>query len=106
MSDIDATALKAAVDNTLERHLEGRAYDDSLVANWSKSIRDDIVAEITSYKLKNAKLIVHVAILQQGSAGMHVASSTLWDPEQDVSVTTVWESEKIYCNAAVFVLRF
>lgn len=106
MPEIDAGALKSSVHNAIERHLEGRDYDDGLVGSWSKSIRADIVDEVQAYKLKNAKIIVHVTLLQQGGAGMHVASSTLWDPDNDVSVTAVWESEKIYCNAAVFILRF
>ena len=102
---MDAAGLQGAMTNALERHLEGRDYDDSLVGGWSKSIRADVVDEIRSFHPGPAKIVVNLTILQQAGAGMHTASTTLWDPEKDTSVTATWESDKVYASCTAFILR-
>lgn len=91
--------IKVAIDETIR----GSAYQHSKVNQWTNSIVENILSQLTKYE-KPFKYIVTCFIMQKTGAGLHTASSCYWDNTTDGSCTVRWENKTMYCIVSVFGL--
>nr|ALX72360.1 cell protein CPr5 [Odontobuthus doriae] len=94
-----STIIKEAVEGIIA----GNAYQHSKVNQWTNSIVEQILGQLTKLN-KPFKYIVTCIVMQKNGAGLHTASSCYWDDSTDGSCTVRWENKTVYCIVSVFGL--
>lgn len=95
VSNIIKEALEDCIGNSI--------YNHSKVNSWLSNVIDSVIESLI--KLQKAyKYIVTGTIVQKNGAGLHTASSCLWDNNTDGSCTVRWDNNTMYCIVSVFGL--
>ncbi|KAI0985209.1 hypothetical protein GJ496_002351 [Pomphorhynchus laevis] len=91
--------IKSVVDSVLQSCV----YDQSLVSIWTNDIIDNVLRRLMSLN-KPFKFVANCVIMQRNGAGLHTASSCLWDEETDGSCIFRWENKTMFCIVSVYGL--
>ena len=78
-------------------------YERSKVNLWTQQIIDGVLKELARLD-KPFKYVVTCNFVQKAGAGMHTASTALWDGKVDGKHTVQWENQTIQCIATVYWL--
>eukprot|EP00906_Rhabdomonas_costata_P029292 RCo041354 len=94
-----AVIVKDAVDSVVGPTLQ---YDHSKVQHWINTIVETSMKKLTALN-KPFKFIVNCLIMRRTGAGLHLASSTVWDITSDNLYLYKEESNKyLYCITTVY----
>ncbi|KAL8186018.1 PREDICTED: dynein light chain Tctex-type 1 [Gekko japonicus] len=91
--------IKEAIEGTIG----GNAYLHSKVNQWTTSVVEQILSQLTKLG-KPFKYVVTCVIMQKNGAGLHTASSCFWDNSADGTCTVRWENKTMYCIVSAFGL--
>lgn len=80
----------------------GKVYAVAQVADWTRSIADDISARCKELEMRRFKHVVQVVLAQQNGAGCKYIARCRWDAECDSQVTSYFSNESIVCVVSVF----
>ncbi|XP_026682446.1 dynein light chain Tctex-type 1 [Diaphorina citri] len=91
--------IKEAIEDCIGNNI----YNHSKVNTWLSNVIDSIIESLVKLQ-KPYKYIVTGTIVQKNGAGLHTASSCLWDNNTDGSCTVRWDNNTMYCIVSVFGL--
>lgn len=99
----DKNEVSNIIKGALDECIGNSIYNHSKVNTWLSNVIDSIIESLI--KLQKAyKYIVTGTIVQKNGAGLHTASSCLWDSNTDGSCTLRWDNNTMYCIISVFGL--
>jgi dynein light chain Tctex-type 1 len=103
--DVQFTGIKelvaASVNESVEKHLKGKAYSATDAPGWTNLISDEIVKQLQGVN-RNFKYSVICTIMQKSDAGLHMSSSCFWNTATDGNSTIRWDNDSMYCIVNVF----
>ncbi|CAF1436981.1 unnamed protein product [Rotaria sordida] len=99
--------LDYEVSNIIQDSIVGtliyQTYEKTKVNLWTSNIVETILNSLARLN-KPYKYIVFCVIMEKTGAGLHTASSCLWDETSDRSCTLRWENETMFVTVTVFGL--
>lgn len=81
------------VVRAIEAQLKDKTYDERLTPTWVNFILEDVMAGLVALK-KPFKYAVHVVVVQNTGAGVHVATSEWCDDVSDGSAVVKWPTDR------------
>eukprot|EP00884_Botryococcus_braunii_P004048 jgi/Botrbrau1/13644/Bobra.0373s0018.1 len=89
----------------VEAVLQGTQFDDKKVDQWTVDCIDTCMKRLSSLGL-SYKYVITCLIMQKTGAGLHTATSALWNASTDGTRTVRWENKTMYCILTAFGLLF
>ncbi|CAF2521947.1 unnamed protein product [Rotaria sp. Silwood2] len=89
------------IENSIKATLGSQSYQKTKVNTWSAHIVEAILSSLARLN-KPFKYIVFCVIMEKNGAGLHTASSCLWDSTTDNSCTFRWENPTMFASISVF----
>ena len=100
-SEVEEMALNAA-----KNKLSGKNYKADQVKGWCEEIIREILTQLHDDKYQPFKYLANCLILSKRSNGVHTVTMSLWDPQNDGSVTAQWSNETMQCIVTVWGLKY
>ncbi|CAF0963452.1 unnamed protein product [Rotaria sp. Silwood1] len=91
------------IQNSIIAILGSQSYQNTKVNTWSSHIVENTLNSLARLN-KPFKYIVFCVIVEKKGAGLHTASSCLWDDTTDRSCTFRWENPTMFASVSVFAL--
>lgn len=96
------TAVKEMLKVTMEGYLQERKYEPEWCKKMTKTISDDLKAQVKDLMLPRYKIIVLVHIGQLQDQGLKVSSRCLWDSSNDTSASFEFRNSSLFATAMVY----
>ena len=91
------------VKEIVESVLGKKQYSHGDLSDWSIRVLEGCLKRLTQLN-KPFKYVVTCVIMQRNGAGLHSASSCLWDAQSDGSFSYRWENQSMHAVVSVFGL--
>ena len=91
------------IKESIDAVLENAPYKHAFVGQWTNDVVETCVKRLAALN-KPFKYVVTCNFVQKAGAGMHTASTALWDGKVDGKHTVQWENQTIQCIATVYWL--
>jgi dynein light chain Tctex-type 1 len=98
--------IQARVKSTVEEKLTGKDYKADLVKGWCEEVIRDILRQLSDEKFQPFKYMANCLVLSKRSNGVHTVTMSLWDPQNDGSVTEQWSNDSMQCIVTVWGLKY
>ena len=96
---------KAKIEEIVQNKLKDQTYQLEHLANWTKSIADDVKQELRNLgKDKRYKFLVQVIIGENKGQGVRVGSRCFWDADTDDCTWVTFINESLFCLVAAFAV--
>eukprot|EP00658_Telonema_sp_P-2_P026721 TRINITY_DN20817_c0_g1_i1.p2 TRINITY_DN20817_c0_g1~~TRINITY_DN20817_c0_g1_i1.p2 ORF type:complete len:114 (-),score=28.06 TRINITY_DN20817_c0_g1_i1:386-727(-) len=76
-------------------------FKASMVEEHTSAVIEEVLKRLTDQR-KPFKYVVTVSITQRAGMGVHMATSTHWDPNHDDYAICRWEGDHMYAIVAVY----
>ena len=76
-------------------------FQHAEVKRWTDGVLETCLLQLAALKRPN-KYVATVNISQKAGSGVHVASATVWDAEQDGKASVHWTNATVLVLAAVY----
>merc|ERR1711934_1219367 len=76
-------------------------FKQAMIDEWTAAVVEEILKRLADQR-KPFKYVVTCTITQRAGMGMHMATSTHWDPHHDDYATCRWEGQYMYAIIAVY----
>jgi len=93
--------VQGLAKEVIDSILGNNPYEHGSVGQWTQAIVENTLSQLAKLN-KPFKYIVTCVIMQKNGAGLHLASSCLWDSTTDGNVMLKWENKSMYCVCSVF----
>jgi dynein light chain Tctex-type 1 len=87
----------------IEQTVGTNAFMHTKVNQWTSNVVEGCLKRLAGLQ-KPFKYVVTCNFVQKAGAGMHTASTALWDGKVDGKHTVQWENQTIQCVATVYWL--
>ena len=87
----------------IEQTVGTNAFMHTKVNQWTSNVVEGCLKRLAGLQ-KPFKYVVTCNFVQKAGAGMHTASTALWDGKVDGKHTVQWENQTIQCIATVYWL--
>jgi dynein light chain Tctex-type 1 len=110
MSDQSFSALKgeiqAIVKAKVSEKLSDKVYKAEQIKGWCEEIIREILRELAKEQFQPFKYLANCLVLSKRSNGVHTVTMSLWDPQNDGSVTEQWANDSMQCIVTVWGLKY
>ncbi|XP_784517.1 tctex1 domain-containing protein 1-B [Strongylocentrotus purpuratus] len=96
------TTVKSMLKETMEGYLQDKRYEPEWCKKMTKTISDDLKAQVKDLMLPRYKIIVLVHIGQLQDQGLKVSSRCLWDSSNDTSASYEFRNSSLFAAAMVY----
>jgi len=100
------TEIQTLVKVTVESVLNDKSYKAEQVKGWCEEIIRQILRELAKEQYQPFKYMANCLVLSKRSNGVHTVTMSLWDPQNDGSVTEQWSNESMQCIVTVWGLKY
>ena len=94
------------ISNVVSQRLGDKAYQADQVKGWCEEIIREILKQLTDEKFQPFKYLANCLVLSKRSNGVHTVTMSLWDPQNDGSVTKQWSNDSMQCITTVWGLKY
>lgn len=94
------------VNDAVKAKLTDQIYKGDEVKQWSEEIIRSILKELQEEQFQPFKYIANCLILSKRSNGVHTVTMSLWDPQNDGSLTVQWSNESMQAIVTVWGLMY
>jgi dynein light chain Tctex-type 1 len=98
--------IQTIARSTIAQRLSDKAYKAEAVRGWCEDIIRDILSRLGTEDFQPFKYLANCLILSKRSNGVHTVTMSLWDPQNDGSVTEQWSNESMQCIVTVWGLKY
>ncbi|KAH0792046.1 dynein light chain Tctex-type 1 [Histomonas meleagridis] len=98
--------IQEIINETVKSHLEDKIYKAENVKGWCEEIIRDILKKLSDKKFQPFKYLANCLVLSKRSNGVHTVTMSLWDPQNDGSVTNQWVNDTMQCITTVWGLKY
>ena len=88
-----AEELEKAISEEVDALLKETVWDETQAGVWNNAIAENIIARLAEYR-KPYKYAIDVCVMQKIGAGLHSASATYCDIQNDFAISYLWPKEK------------
>lgn len=110
MSDRSFAEFKDRIQEITKRAVESRlgseAYNASAVKGWCEDIIRKVLSELGGEEFQPFKYLANCLVLSKRSNGVHTVTMSLWDPQNDGSMTEQWSNDTMQCIVTVWGLKY
>jgi dynein light chain Tctex-type 1 len=110
MGDQSFSSLKAELQSIVkakvEEKLADKVYKAEQIKGWCEEIIREILRELANEHFQPFKYMANCLVLSKRSNGVHTVTMSLWDPQNDGSVTEQWANESMQCIVTVWGLKY
>ena len=86
--------------------LSDKTYKPELVKGWCEEIIRSILNQLNNDRFQPFKYLANCLVLSKRSNGVHTVTMSLWDPQNDGSVTEQWSNDTMQCIVTVWGLKY
>lgn len=98
--------IQEIIKSTVESKLSGKTYKADEVKGWCEEIIRDILKTLSDDQFQPFKYLANCLVLSKRSNGVHTVTMSLWDPQNDGSVTSPWSNDTMQCITTVWGLKY
>jgi dynein light chain Tctex-type 1 len=110
MAEKTFASLKAEIQSLAKTavgtSLADKSYKADEVKGWCEEIIRSILRELVNEQFQPFKYMANCLVLSKRSNGVHTVTMSLWDPQNDGSVTEQWSNESMQCIVTVWGLKY
>lgn len=99
-------SIKNIMRNTVEDYLQDKTYKAENVKGWCEDIIRQILQKLSEDEFQPFKYLANCLVLSKRSNGVHTVTMSLWDPQNDGSVTHQVTYDTMQCIITVWGLKF
>jgi len=100
----DYDEVKNLTSNAIDPVLSSNIYNPKKVHTWTSMVVEAVLKNLQGTN-KPYKYVVTCIIMQKNGAGLHTASTCLWDPKTDGNCSVRWENDTMHAIVTVFALH-
>jgi dynein light chain Tctex-type 1 len=98
--------IQSLVKVTVGSVLAEKVYQADQVKSWCEEVIRAILRELAKEQFQPFKYMANCLVLSKRSNGVHTVTMSLWDPQNDGSVTEQWSNESMQCITTVWGLKY
>ncbi|OHS96015.1 Tctex-1 family protein [Tritrichomonas foetus] len=98
--------IQELINSVVSSKLQDKTYKADEVKGWCEEIIRDILKELSDDKYQPFKYLANCLVLSKRSNGVHTVTMSLWDPQNDGSVTKQWSNDTMQCITTVWGLKY
>jgi dynein light chain Tctex-type 1 len=110
MAGLSFAALKQNIQSVVRAEVENaladKTYKPDQVKAWCEDLIRAVLRELARDQFQPFKYMANCLVLSKRSNGVHTVTMSLWDPENDGSVTEEWSNETMQCIVTVWGLKY
>lgn len=110
MSDQGFGAFKPQIQEIAKKvvanKLQDKTYKPDQVKGWCEEIIREILKQLGDEKFQPFKYLANCLVLSKRSNGVHTVTMSLWDPQNDGSITEQWSNDTMQCIVTVWGLKY
>jgi dynein light chain Tctex-type 1 len=110
MADKGFSSFKDAIQRlaraSVEDVLGPKLYKPDQVKGWCEEIIRQILGKLAAEEYQPFKYLANCLVLSKRSNGVHTVTMSLWDPQNDGSVTEQWSNDSMQCIVTVWGLKY
>jgi dynein light chain Tctex-type 1 len=97
--------MQQCAEEAIQKSLDGKEYDDSLVESWCTEIASQILQVFKPRRTPQFKFIATCMILSRRSQNVNETQMALWDLHKDLRITTKWSNETMQCIVSIWAFK-
>jgi dynein light chain Tctex-type 1 len=98
--------IQSLVKVTVGSVFADKVYQADQVKGWCEEVIRAILRELGKEQFQPFKYLANCLILSRRSNGVHTVTMSLWDPQNDGSITEQWSNESMQCIVTVWGLKY
>lgn len=103
----NSSKIKEIIHNNVEAVLKSKKYEATQVKSWCEEIIRNILKELSADQFMPFKYLANCLVLSKRSNGVHTVTMSLWDPQNDGSISDQWDdNETMQCITTVWGLKY
>lgn len=110
MADVSFSSIKDKIQEIIKEvvgsYLQDKTYKAENVKNWCEDIIREILQKLSTEDYQPFKYLANCLVLSKRSNGVHTITMSLWDPQNDGSVTYQYTNDSMQCITTVWGLKF
>ena len=100
------TQIQDIAKKAVESKLKDKSYKADNVKGWCEEIIREILKALSDDKFQPYKYLANCLVLSKRSNGVHTVTMSLWDPQNDGSITEQWSNDSMQCIVTVWGLKY
>ncbi|XP_074643345.1 dynein light chain Tctex-type 5-B-like isoform X2 [Tubulanus polymorphus] len=101
-----AEKVKKIIEEVLNTHLEGQAYDASQCSTKARALSQQIKAMVKELDFKRYKIIALVSIGEKKDQDVRAGSRCIWDVNRDTYASASYENRQIWAVGTVYGIYY
>lgn len=98
--------IEKIIMKNVEKVLADKTYVATQVKSWCEEIIQNILKELTDDVFQPFKYVANCLVLSKKTNGVHTVTLSLWDAQNDGSISCRWEGETMQCVSTVWGIKF
>ena len=98
--------ISKIIHEAIENRLQGQTYKGDSIKEWAEDIVRSILQKLTDDQFQPFKYLANCLILSKRSNGVHTVTMSLWDPQNDGSLTDQWSNDSMQCIVTVWGMKY
>lgn len=98
--------IQELAKKVVDAKLNGKTYKPDMVKGWCEEVIREILKALGDEKFQPFKYLANCLVLSKKSSGVHTVTMSLWDPQNDGSVTEQWSNDSMQCIVTVWGLKY
>ena len=98
--------IQEIAKRVVETKLADKIYKSEQVKGWCEEIIREILKNLQDDKFQPFKYMANCLVLSKRSNGVHTVTMSLWDPQNDGSITEQWSNDSMQCIVTVWGLKY
>jgi dynein light chain Tctex-type 1 len=98
--------IQRIAKGVLDDRLSNKEYKAEAVRGWCEEIIREILSKLGAEEFQPFKYLANCLVLSKRSNGVHTVTMSLWDPQNDGSVTEQWSNDSMQCIVTVWGLKY
>ena len=90
----------------IEEKLTDQKYKGDAIKEWAEDIVRSILQRLTADEFQPFKYLANCLILSKRSNGVHTVTMSLWDPQNDGSLSVQWSNDSMQCIVTVWGMKY
>lgn len=98
--------IKRHIEEVVTDKLNNQTYKADEVKGWCEEIIRNILKRLGDDEFQPFKYLANCLVLSKRSNGVHTVTMSLWDPQNDGSVTYQFTNDTMQCITTVWGLKY
>lgn len=99
-------SIQELTQKVLDEQMKDKEYKGDQVKGWSENVIRSILQELGKEEYQPYKYLANCLVLSKRSNGVHTVTMSLWDPQNDGSVTTQWSNDTMQVIVTIWGMKY